>query len=302
MAGPARPISGRPSFGPLAGRYRLIAYDQRGHGRSWNGTTNGFTLDALAADLRAVLDAAVPPGRRVVLVGHSMGAMAVVAFARRHHEVLAERVGAVVLASTGVRRLTPTAAFLGLPSVLDPMFQPLARTALTVPVPTGGANPVSQRVLRFIALSRSASPAQVDFCNRIVASCRPKTRAAWGAAIVGFDQYEALGALDVPTYVVVGTADRLTPVAHSRSIAKALPRLVSFTELPGVGHMTTVEAAGIVNNLIVDAVERAALGDGDVDAVERAALGSGALGSGGVGALGGGVPGRTAEPFTKRAD
>ena len=53
-----------PQLRALAGRCHLVAYDQRGHGRSWNGTTNGFTLDALADDLRAVLDATVPPGRR----------------------------------------------------------------------------------------------------------------------------------------------------------------------------------------------------------------------------------------------
>nr|MDT0667478.1 alpha/beta fold hydrolase [Micromonospora sp. DSM 115978] len=110
-----------PQVRALADRCHVVAYDQRGHGRSWNGTTTGFTLDALADDLRAVIEATVPPGRRAVLVGHSMGAMATIAFARRHHDLLADRVAAVVLASTGVRELTPTAAFLGLPRLLDPL-------------------------------------------------------------------------------------------------------------------------------------------------------------------------------------
>jgi pimeloyl-ACP methyl ester carboxylesterase len=48
----------------------------------------------------------------------------------------------------------------------------------------------------------------------------------------------------------VGSADRLTPPVHARQVARLLPRLSGLTELPGVGHMTPLEAPGVVTELI----------------------------------------------------
>ena len=62
----------------LASDYRVIAYDHRGHGRSGcrRGARN-YSLDFLAADLDAVLDATLAPGERAVIAGHSMGGIAI---------------------------------------------------------------------------------------------------------------------------------------------------------------------------------------------------------------------------------
>jgi hypothetical protein len=56
----------------LAERHRVIAYDLRGHGESSAHDRCDFSTDALADDLQAVLEAAVPDGRRALLVGHSL--------------------------------------------------------------------------------------------------------------------------------------------------------------------------------------------------------------------------------------
>src|SRR6478735_4411478 len=90
---------------PAAG-FRAVAFDSRGHGESRAGDT-GHSLDNLADDLRTVLEAL--DLRDVILVGHSMGGMAVQAFAIRHPDVLDERVSGLVLLSTSSHNLVSDA-------------------------------------------------------------------------------------------------------------------------------------------------------------------------------------------------
>lgn len=56
--------------------------------------------------------------------------------------------------------------------------------------------------------------------------------------------------LTVPTAVIGGTADRLTPIVHARGLAAALPNCVGLTELTGMGHMTPVEAPEAVTGVL----------------------------------------------------
>src|SRR5262249_57818125 len=81
---------------PRAG-FRVIAYDHRGHGQSVAGTA-GHSVENLALDLRTVLEAYDVRG--AVLVGHSMGGVAVEAFVTQFPEIAAERVAGIVLLST----------------------------------------------------------------------------------------------------------------------------------------------------------------------------------------------------------
>ncbi|MGF7233760.1 MAG: alpha/beta fold hydrolase, partial [Frankia sp.] len=89
-----------PQIRGLCADRRVVAYDQRGHGRSGLPGPSGCTMDALADDLLAVLDACVPAGERAVVAGHSMGGFATLALAGRHPAELRRRVAGVVLAST----------------------------------------------------------------------------------------------------------------------------------------------------------------------------------------------------------
>lgn len=238
----------------LAGEARIVAYDQRGHGRSAMPGPAGYTSDALADDLTAVLDASVPDGARAVVVGHSMGAMTMIACAGRNAEMVNARVRATVLASTGVCDLVPSSALVGLPPAFDPVFKPLARLALVAPVPLGRPSALSYHLIRFLALNPSATPAQVGFCERIILGCPAEVRGRFGAAMAAFDLLDAVRALAVPTAVVVGSADRLTPPSHTHTIAAALPDLRELRELPGVGHMTPIEAADAVTDMIRNAL------------------------------------------------
>jgi pimeloyl-ACP methyl ester carboxylesterase len=238
----------------LRDKLRVVTYDQRGHGASGTPEAEGFSADALADDLEAVLAETVPDGERAVLVGHSMGAMSIVAWAGRYPDRVRRRAGAVLLASTGVSGLIEDSGLV--PVGFGWLRAALVRQMLGNKAPYGPPSPLTARMVRYISLSAGASPAEVAFCERIVLTgTRPRARAAWSAAMATFDLHDGLAHLDVPTTVLVGTADRLTPPVHARRMVAALPQAAPLVELPDVGHMTPVEAPETVNALITDLVE-----------------------------------------------
>jgi pimeloyl-ACP methyl ester carboxylesterase len=240
----------------LADRLRLVTYDQRGHGASDTPAADGFSADALAEDLEAVLAATVPAGARAVLVGHSMGAMSIAAWAGRYPESVGRYAGAALLASTGMSGLIEDS---GLVPVGAPWLRAaLVRQMLGNKAPYGPPSPLTARMVRYISLSRGASPAEVAFCERIVLTgTKSRARAAWSAAMGTFDLGDGLANLTVPTTVLVGTADRLTPPVHAGRMVGLLPQAAPLVELLGVGHMTPVEAAETVNDLIEQLVKEA---------------------------------------------
>jgi pimeloyl-ACP methyl ester carboxylesterase len=78
----------------LAERARVVVWDHRGHGRSETGPADHLTVDQLGRDVLAVMDQTAR-GTPVVVAGHSMGGMAVLAFAEQHPEMFGSRVAGV---------------------------------------------------------------------------------------------------------------------------------------------------------------------------------------------------------------
>ena len=89
------------------GLVRAVYYDQRSHGRSGRSTDGHATIEQLGHDLKQVLDEVVPDGP-VVLVGHSMGGMTIVALAEQLPELFGDRVVGVGLISTTAGGLDPS--------------------------------------------------------------------------------------------------------------------------------------------------------------------------------------------------
>ncbi|MEU1519901.1 alpha/beta hydrolase [Streptomyces sp. NPDC005811] len=235
-------------IGDLAADHRVIAYDQRGHGRTPSSPV--CSTDALADDLEAVLATTLAPGERAVLAGHSMGAMTVLAAAARPR--VREHAAAVLLCSTGASRLVAE-------STVVPLRPGRLRTWLTGRVlgsraPLGPVTPVAKAVLKYATMGAASAPHLVETCARIVHACPRKVRHAWSRVLSALDLDHAVGELRVPTAVVVGTADRLTPPVHAHRIAAALPHSLGVTELPGLGHMTPVEAPELVTGRIRELV------------------------------------------------
>src|SRR4051794_14455771 len=102
-----------PQLAALQDEATLVSYDQRGHGASTSGPIETCTIDRLGDDLADVIRETVPDGLPIVLVGHSMGGMTIMALVARHPELVAARVAGVALLGTSAGELENTT--FGLP-------------------------------------------------------------------------------------------------------------------------------------------------------------------------------------------
>lgn len=243
-----------PLIRELAADFRVVAYDQRGHGRSGTPDRAGYSTRALADDLTAVLEAVVPEGEQAVLVGHSMGGMTLMAASER--AAVRSRTAATLLASTGSGRLLAETRVLPPRIRSQKVRDAFHRQLLGSRAPLGPVTAVSRAALKYGVMAPGSTPEQVAATARVVHACGARPRSAWGRVLASLDLDAGLAALTAPTAVLVGTADKLTPPVHARGMAAALPDCVGLTELDGLGHMTPIEGtsavAGVVRGLVRD--------------------------------------------------
>jgi pimeloyl-ACP methyl ester carboxylesterase len=248
----------------LSTDYRVIAFDHRGHGKSAvPPRRHRYSLDILAADLDAVLEATLARDERAVIAGHSMGGIAITSWAERYPDRVPQRADAVALINTTTGELLRNVQFLPVPA---PLADARVRAAGTL-LKTFGAAPLlravdrpSRRFVSTIAVGRDADPAIVDFIYELFTSTPPAGRGGWARALVDTLGPEHIGLtnLTAPTLVIGSTKDRLLPMVSSRHIARMAPNLASFVELPG-GHCAIVERPDDVNKhlrMLIESVGR----------------------------------------------
>lgn len=229
------------SWGPvvreLDPHLRVVLYDQRGHGRSQVPLTKaGYGPDKLADDLCAVLDAVVPEGRKAVVAGHSLGGMTIMASGDR--STFRDKAGAVLLTNTGCTELPARATILPLPGRLGTLG---AKAFLLAPLPLGPRNAGTTAALKYITMGKDADPRMVRLCVRMVHECAPVTRGRWGAVLNTLEVQETATRITVPTTVVAGTEDKMTPPWHAHHMASVIPGAGDPLEVHGVGHMGPLE-------------------------------------------------------------
>ena len=250
----------------LASDYRVIAFDHRGHGRSGvPARRSDYSLDHLAADLDAVLEATLAPGERAVIAGHSMGGIAITSWADRYPERVPQRADAVALINTTTGDLLRHVQFLPVP---PPLADARVRAAGTL-LKTFGAAPLlravdrpSRRFVSTMAVGRDADPADRRIHLRAVhvdTARRPRRLGPRAGRRAG-PEHIGLKNLTVPTLVIGSEKDRLLPMVSSRRIAKMAPNLAPFVELSG-GHCAIVERPDEVNKqlrVLIESVSRGA--------------------------------------------
>ncbi|MFG3117406.1 alpha/beta fold hydrolase [Streptomyces sp. NPDC048197] len=239
-----------PVVRDLAVDHKVVVYDQRGHGRSPATGPAGYGTTALADDLVAVLEATLGPDERAVVGGHSMGGMTIMAAAERPE--LRARAAAALLCSTGCAGLP--AASQVFPFRSERARRLAHRLLLGSRSPLGPVSPLTRRALKYATMGPDATPEQVEACARIVHACPSAVRARWGNVLSVLELTGGVSRLEVPTVVLAGSADRLTPPVQSRRLASALPDFRGLTELPGKGHMTPIEDPGAVAGLLRELV------------------------------------------------
>jgi len=236
----------RATWEPVAARLvergcRVVLYDQRGHGASTRGTAPP-TVDGLGEDLAAVLEAV--DARRAVLVGHSMGGMTVLALAVNRPDVMAGRVGGLVLAGT---------AGFGVAAGL--LAAPVRFLSGNRGVDRLMAGPLGPALSRG-AVGRHPRHAHVVATRDAWLSLPPGVRRQFLVALQAMDFRAGLGGVRVPATVVVGTRDLLTPPRLGRGIAAAVPG-AGLVEVPGAGHMLPYEEPDLLADIIGSAADRA---------------------------------------------
>jgi pimeloyl-ACP methyl ester carboxylesterase len=226
----------------LSTEFRCVVMDQRGHGRSGPAAHGDLSLRSMARDIAAVLDL-VSPENPAVLIGHSMGAMAILALAEQRAELFGRRVAGVVLVGAASSDLLAGAMGsvtellrprLGSFSAAARRVDRLRKAVLASPADIRGA------VVRLTQFGPDASGAMVDHVVMLAQQASSEVWTQGLAALMETDLRVALPRVTVPALVVVGEHDRVTPPGSAVGLAGALPdgRLVV---LEGAGHMAMLE-------------------------------------------------------------
>ncbi|MEU6564254.1 alpha/beta fold hydrolase [Nocardia nova] len=242
-----------PQINAFAGDFRVVAYDQRGHGGSETGSSP-LTTDLLADDFAAVLDATLRPGQRAVLVGHSLGGMTVQAWAGRHPEQVARRAHAVVLVNTAAGDLiAETTVVPGCNRGSFTLPFAVGRLGLGMPMVFPPIEPVKW-IFRRQIMSLASTGEVVDFALDIVRSCPASVRSRFGFLLADLALQVCPERLTVPTTVIAGSADDMTPPVHSERIAESLRSVGTLRKVVTLptGHLGNVEAAAEFNDELAE--------------------------------------------------
>jgi pimeloyl-ACP methyl ester carboxylesterase len=241
---------------------RVVLYDHRSHGRSERARRPSCTIGQLGEDLDTVIRTLAPDGP-LVLVGHSMGGMTIMALADHHPELFGERVAAVALLSTSAGEFASS----GLPGTLLSRRNPLLRTVGALATWQPRAVERARRLINDVVwgVTRAYAYGDRKVAGWLVDAVHAMISANAVDALIDFvdtlnthDRIAALPALATcDALILTGDADRIIPARHSRVIAAELPdaRLV---RLPGVGHMVILEHPDEVNDALARLVAEAA--------------------------------------------
>jgi pimeloyl-ACP methyl ester carboxylesterase len=229
----------------LADNHRVIAIDQRGHGPSTAGS-DGYTLDRLAEDVVEVLYELDVEG--AVLVGHSLGGMVTMTAAINSPDRLADHVAGLALVATSAH---PLANVPVPPTVVDRLGAWNERSLVRAGERGRPVIPGDSRLTWSMRLAYGArpDPAAVELGRTMMTAMSPASLGPLVRSIGSLKIREHLSAIDLPTLVVVGSRDLLTPPRHARAIAAGIPE-AELVELPGTGHMVMLECPDELNSLL----------------------------------------------------
>lgn len=263
-------------FEDLAPAHRVIALDHRGHGQSTAGR-DPWSIARLAADAAEVIEHLDLRG--AIVVGHSLGGIVaqqllldrpdlVATSSSPSSPVLTVRTdsppvrsdcqsdGGVAARVRGAVLMATTPGGLNL---LPATWEGVSRAALgTARRGLTAAGRLQHRLLaptdlawlmfRF-GLGADADPTHVELTRRLTAATPFSTLSELMEDVVGFDLRDRLGEITVPTLVIGGTRDLVTPIRDARLMAQRIAG-ARLEVLPGAGHMVMLERRAEVSDLL----------------------------------------------------
>ena len=202
----------------LATRFRVLSYDERGHGLS-DAPPGDYSLDDHVADLAGLVDAVV--SERFALAGVSVGGLIAQGFALRHPE----RLSALVLCDTAPR--------IGSTQMWSDRIAAVRR---------GGLPALSEQVMALWlgARYRAENPDAVAGWRNLFERTPAEGYCSTCATLRDTDLTARVGGIVTPTLVVVGEEDGPTPVAQVRALAEAIPG-ARFELVAGASHIPSID-------------------------------------------------------------
>ena len=243
----------------LRGRYRLVLWDQRGHGRSARGPEGLATIDRIGADLAAVIDAVAPDGP-LVLLGHSMGGMTVMSLVKLRPEIRRPGARRGPVSSSAGDLYRGDLGMPGLGTFVMRMAPTVARGFARTPRMTAAGRRLGSDLEGlFVRRYSFASPVPaslVRFAAQMIASTRIEVLAEFLPALNKHDERKALATLaGIETLVMVGDRDLLTPPAHAEEIVEHVPE-AELVVVADAGHLLMLEHPAVVTEHVVELMER----------------------------------------------
>ncbi|HYQ69151.1 alpha/beta hydrolase [Actinophytocola sp.] len=243
-------------------RVRQVLYDQRSHGRSGRANEASSTIDQLGSDLGEVLARIDGP---VVLVGHSMGGMTIMALAERWPELFEDRIWAVAFIGTSAGEVGKRGLPRPLLSRYNPVTRNLGRLADWQPglveFVRGAGGQLTRRAVRSLAFgAKDVAPEVVDLTMEMLDANPVRVLADFIDTLGTHNRYAALAGLK-HTHVLVlsGDTDRMTQFSHAERIAFELPD-AELVRVHGAGHMVMLEQPQLVNDHLVMLLQQSAYG------------------------------------------
>jgi len=212
----------------LLPRYRVVRFDARGHGES-EATKAPYTFETLAADVVGLMDHLKI--ERAHFVGLSMGGMIVQDFYGRHPE----RVATLALVDT-------SSGFGGVPEEVRRDFLARRLDPLEKGLTPADIAPSVVEVL----VGKGASAAVREQMRASMAALRTGSYKQALHAIVTTDFRAILSKITVPTLVIVGEEDVVTPPSASEFLVKNITG-ASLVKIPGSGHLSNIEKSEAFN-------------------------------------------------------
>jgi pimeloyl-ACP methyl ester carboxylesterase len=251
----------------LADVGHLVFFDLRSHGASGRGPREHATVEQLGQDLYAVLRATAPDGP-VVLVGHSLGGMTIMALAEQHPELFGSRIVGAAFLSTAASQVMET--LFGLPPAAGRLLKFAAptliprltrRSALLERGRTLSTD-VSFLVTRYFAFGRNVPPSLIAFNERMIAATPMDVIFEFMPTLLDHDRLAALEPLrDIEVLVLTGARDTLVNPSNSEKIAAAIDG-AELVSLADAGHMVIIERPALVNLHLRAFIGRAVRGRG----------------------------------------
>lgn len=212
----------------LAGRFRVIVWDLPGLGETEQPKDRSDSLEQMAADLHQVLS--VAKGKPVVLVGHSIGGMTNLTFAKLYPEALGTQVKGIVEVDTTYTNPVKTTKHSRLNLALQkPLAEPILHTMVPLSALIRLVHWISYKEgILYLSNASSAfagteTRGQLDLVSRFQVESSPAVVARGTLAMFHWDASTVLSQIKLPVLILVGKQDTTTVPSASETMQRSIP-------------------------------------------------------------------------------